>query len=33
VRKLQFILQGVSLKKIAYRPRLGRTAWAGDGIF
>jgi transposase len=25
-RKLQFILQGVSLKKIAYRPRLGRTA-------
>jgi transposase len=26
VRKLQFILQGVSLKKIAYRPRLGRTA-------
>ena len=26
VRKLQFILQGVSLRKIAYRPSLGRTA-------
>lgn len=26
VRQLQFILQGVSLKKISYRPRLGKTA-------
>lgn len=26
VRQLQFILQGVSLKQISYRPRLGKTA-------
>lgn len=26
VRQLQFILQGVSLKKVSYRPRLGKTA-------
>ena len=26
VRQLQFILQGVSLKRISYRPRLSKTA-------
>ena len=26
-RQLQFILQGVSLRKIVYRPRLKKSAW------